>query len=198
MKKIFIASKNKGKIAEIKIYLSEFGYEIFSLLDMPDFQDIEETGNSFEENALLKAKTIFNIVKIPVLADDSGLEVDHIKGKPGIYSARYSGKNASDKSNNEKLLSELINVEFNERTARFRCVLCLYDGMSERYFEGVCEGNIINSPRGDDGFGYDPLFIPKGYSQTFAELGMDMKNKISHRGKALISLRKFLELEENM
>ncbi len=198
MKKIFIASKNKGKIAEIKIYLSEFGYEIFSLLDMPDFQDIEETGKSFEENALLKAKTIFNIVKIPVLADDSGLEVDHIKGKPGIYSARYSGKNASDKSNNEKLLSELINVEFNERTARFRCVLCLYDGVSERYFEGVCEGNIINSPRGDDGFGYDPLFIPKGYSQTFAELGMDMKNKISHRGKALISLRKFLELEENM
>ncbi len=198
MKKIFIASKNKGKINEIRSYLMGMNYEVFSLLDTPEIPDIEETGSTFEENALLKAKFVFNIVKIPVLADDSGLEVDFLKGAPGIYSARYSGENASDMNNNDKLLKELEDVDFNQRTAAFKCVMCLYDGLNERYFDGVCEGNIISYQKGEKGFGYDPLFMPKGYSMTFAELGLDIKNKMSHRGKALLSLKKFLELEEKM
>jgi XTP/dITP diphosphohydrolase len=198
MKKIFIASKNKGKISEIKTYLRGMDYEVFSFLDSPEIPDIEETGNTFEENALLKARSVFNAVRIPVLADDSGLEVDYLKGAPGIYSARYSGKNATDNDNNEKLLSELKDIEYHQRTAAFKCVICLFDGLNERYFEGVCEGSIITSKKGEKGFGYDPLFVPKGYTETFAELGIEVKNKISHRGKALLSLKKFLEMEEKM
>lgn len=198
MKKIFVASKNKGKIEEIRTFLTKLGYEIFSLLDTPHIHDVDETGNSFEDNALLKAKTIFQIVNIPVLADDSGLEVDHLNGRPGIFSARYSGKNATDKSNIDKLLQELEGVKLNERTARFKCVICLYDGVSERFFDGICEGFIITSPRGEKGFGYDPIFIPKEYTLTFSELGLDVKNQISHRGKALKSFREFLELEEKV
>ena len=193
MKKLFIASKNKGKINEIRAYLNQFGNEIFSLLDAPDIPDIDETGKTFEDNALLKAKAVYNIVKIPVLADDSGLEVDYLKGAPGIYSARYSGINASDKDNIDKLLTELNEISFNQRTARFKCVICMYDGLNEKYFDGVCEGNIITYPKGENGFGYDPLFMPKGYSLTFAELDQKIKNKKSHRGKALLSLKKFLE-----
>ncbi len=198
MKKLFIASKNKGKINEIKSYLKEFGYEIFSLLDTDHIPDVEETGSTFEENALLKARAVFDVVKIPVLSDDSGLEVDYLNGRPGIYSARYSGENAGDKSNNLKLLKELGDLEYDKRTARFKCVICMYDGISARYFDGVCEGNIISDPRGDTGFGYDPLFIPMGYSLTFGELGLEVKNRISHRGKALQSFKKYIELEENM
>ncbi|MEO8512568.1 MAG: XTP/dITP diphosphatase [Ignavibacteria bacterium] len=198
MKKIFIASKNKGKLSEIKSFLGEMEYEIFSLLDAHEMPDIEETGNSFEENALLKARSIFNIVKIPVIADDSGLEVDYLNGAPGIYSARYSGENATDKKNNDKLLKELKDIETKKRTAAFKCVICLYDGLSERFFDGVCEGIILTRPKGEKGFGYDPLFVPNGYTQTFAELGPEIKNRISHRGKALLSLEKFLKLEEKM
>ncbi len=198
MKKLFIASKNKGKINEIRAFLREMHYEVFSLLDTPDIPDIEETGKTFEENALLKAKAVFNIVKIPVLSDDSGLEVDYLKGAPGIFSARYSGINATDKDNIDKLLTELKDIDFNQRTARFKCVICLYDGIIERFFEGVCYGNILTYPKGENGFGYDPLFMPKGYSLTFAELDQNTKNKISHRGIALLSLKKFLEIEDKL
>ncbi|NOS85723.1 MAG: XTP/dITP diphosphatase [Ignavibacteria bacterium] len=197
MKKIFIASTNKGKISEIRSYLAPMGYELFSLLDNPGIPDIEETGLTFEENALIKAKAVFDVVKIPVLADDSGLEVDLLGGRPGVYSARYSGEGATDEKNVTKLLNELgDNVK--NRTARFRCVIALYDGMNERFFDGVCEGNITFHPKGKDGFGYDPVFMPIGYQQTFSELGVDVKNTISHRGKALLSLVKFLELENTM
>ena len=198
LNKIFLASKNKGKISEIKSYLNGFGLEVFSLIDTPNINDIEETGNSFEENALLKAKAVYNIVKIPVLSDDSGLEVDLLDGRPGIYSARYSGINADDKSNNEKLLAELRDSTEDRRTARFRCVLCLYDGENSRFFEGVCEGKIDFSSKGKNGFGYDPLFIPSGYSNTFGELSSEVKSSISHRAKALLSLKKYLELEKSM
>lgn len=198
MKKIFIASKNKGKISEIRSYLTGFGIEVFSMLDSHEIHDIEETGDSFEDNALLKAKAVYEIVKIPVLADDSGLEVDLLDGKPGIYSARYSGINANDNSNNEKLLAELGNSPEDRRTARFRCVLCLYDGENSRFFDGVCEGRIDFSIKGKNGFGYDPLFIPSGYSNTFGELSNEVKSRISHRAKALLSLKKYLELEKSM
>lgn len=198
MKKIFIASKNKGKIEEIRSYLTGFGFEIFSLLDSPEIPDVAETGSSFEENALLKAKAVYDVVKIPVLADDSGLEVDALGGSPGIFSARFSGVGANDEKNNFKLLNELENVPAEKRTARFICVLVLYDGVNIRYFEGTCEGNIAFSPGGSNGFGYDPLFIPAGYEQSFGELGNSVKSKISHRAKALLSLKKFLDLEKSM
>lgn len=198
MKKIFVASKNKGKISEIKSYLSPLGFEIFSLLDTPGIPEIEETGTTFEENAKIKAKAVFDIIKIPVLADDSGLEVDLLEGRPGVFSARYSGIGANDEKNNTKLLAELGETELNKRTARFKCVIVMHDGLNNRVFEGECEGIIIFQPRGNRGFGYDPLFMPVGYTKTFAELGNDIKNEISHRGKALKSLVKFLELENTM
>jgi XTP/dITP diphosphohydrolase len=198
MKKIFIASKNSGKIKEIKAYLSELGFEIFSLLDISGFNDIAETGKTFEENAFIKAKALFDIVKLPVLADDSGLEVDALSGAPGIYSARYAGPGASDFDNIRKLLEELKDVQPDSRTARFKCILVLYDGISKRSFEGACEGRIIDSTRGDEGFGYDPVFVPNGYEKTFAELGVNVKNKLSHRAKALKSLLDFLKMERSV
>ena len=198
MNKIFIASKNNGKIEEIKFFLENFNFEIFSYLDYPNIPDVEETGKTFEENAVLKAKTIYRTVNIPVLADDSGLEVDILNGAPGVFSARYSGNNASDSENNEKLLNELQGMELNNRSARFKCVIVYYDGVSEKVFEGICDGHIAYQPSGDKGFGYDPLFIPAGFKESFADLGPEVKNKISHRAKALFSFRKFLDLERNM
>ena len=198
MNKLFIASKNKGKINEIKSVLSGLGIEFFSLLDTPDIPDIEETGTTFEENASIKAQSVFDIVKIPVLADDSGLAVEYLNGSPGIYSARYAGENASDFDNCSKLLSELENAAYDERKASFICVIIMYDGINKRVFEGTCGGHIITYLRGENGFGYDPLFIPDNYSKTFAELDLDTKNNISHRGKALASLKKFLELENQI
>ncbi len=198
IRKFFIASKNSGKIKEIRSILEGTGCELFSLLDTPHIPDIEETGSTFEENAFLKAKAVFDIVKIPVLADDSGLEVDFLNGAPGIYSARFSGPGANDEKNNQKLLAELEDVEFSRRTARFRCVIAMYDGVSERSFAGTCEGHIITYKKGSNGFGYDPVFMPNGYNQTFAELSDAVKNRISHRARALNSLRDFLVLEQKM
>ncbi len=198
MKKIFVATKNEGKVKEIRSYLAPMGYEIFSLIDVPEFPEIEETGSTFEDNALIKAKALFDLVKIPVIADDSGLEVDLLNSRPGVYSARFSGDDATDEKNNAKLLEELGDSGLNERTAIFRCVIALYDGLSVRYFEGTCEGNIAFQFKGTNGFGYDPLFVPRGYTQTFAELDVEIKNRISHRGKALQSLVKYLELENTM
>ena len=147
---------------------------------------------------MIKAKAVFDVVKIPVLADDSGLEVDLLEGRPGVFSARYSGAGANDEKNNAKLLTELGETELNKRTAKFKCVIAMYDGLNTRVFDGECEGIIIFQPRGNWGFGYDPLFMPNGYTKTFAELGNDIKNEISHRGKALKSLLKFLDLENTM
>lgn len=192
MNKIFIATKNKGKVKEIISVLGGTGIGFSSLVDNPEIPDIPETGSTFEENAFIKAKAVYEIVKIPVLADDSGLEVDYLNGAPGVYSARYSGEGATDKKNCDKLLKELEGVESKDRTARFKCVLVLFDGESKRVFEGTCEGIIATSPKGDGGFGYDPLFKPVGYTETFGELGQDIKNKISHRGKALAALKQSL------
>jgi XTP/dITP diphosphohydrolase len=198
MNKLFIASKNKGKINEIRSVLSGLGIEFFSLLDTPDIPDIEETGTTFEENASIKAQAVFEIVKIPVLADDSGLAVEYLNGAPGVYSARYAGENASDSDNCSKLLNEMERAAYNERKASFICVIILFDGENKRVFEGACNGHIITYLRGENGFGYDPLFVPDNYSKTFAELDLDTKNKISHRGKALASVKKFLELENEI
>lgn len=195
MKKIFIASKNRGKIREIKSVLGNSGIEFLSLYDKPEIPDIAETGSTFRDNALLKAKAVYDIVKIPVIADDSGLEVDYLKGAPGVHSARYAGENASDLQNCEKLLKEMDMTGFPLRTARFKCVIILYDGKEENCFEGECEGYIITELRGKDGFGYDPLFMPAGYAKTFSELEPAVKNDISHRGIALKKLMRFINSE---
>jgi len=191
MKKLIIASQNKGKIREISRYLESAKLEIVS----PDenFGEIEENGSTFEENAVHKAKETFARLGIMALADDSGLEVDHLKGRPGVYSARYAGENATYLDNCLKLLEELKGVPLERRTARFRCILALYDGKSSKIFDGVTEGHILEAMRGNEGFGYDPLFLPKGFTRTYAELDLATKNLISHRGKALKKAREYLK-----
>ncbi|MCI0450050.1 MAG: XTP/dITP diphosphatase [Chlorobi bacterium] len=190
--KIFIASRNKGKIKEIKNYLDGLDISFSSLLDTPRIENIEETGKTFEENALIKGRSVYNEVKIPVLADDSGLEVDCLKGEPGILSARYAGKNSDDKKNCEKLLKNLEEVTGAGRSAKFKCILVYLDEGGPKYFEGVCKGIIIEETRGQNGFGYDPIFVPDGFSKTFAELDFETKSRISHRGIALKKLREYL------
>lgn len=194
MDKLYIATKNKGKVKEIQFVLKDTGIEVLSLADAPEIPDIPETGSTFEENAFIKAKAVYDIIHAPVLADDSGLEVDHLNGAPGIFSARYAGEHASDSNNCTKLLTVMNDVE--NRGAGFKCVLVLYDGNSKHVFNGVCRGSINHEPKGENGFGYDPLFIPEGYTQTFAELDAVTKNSVSHRGKALIKLKQFLSAEK--
>jgi XTP/dITP diphosphohydrolase len=195
--KIIVATKNAGKLKEIKEFLSDSGIDLLSLADFPEMQDIPETGGTFEENAWIKAKTVYDRVQVctPVciLADDSGLEVDYLNGRPGVHSARYAGEHATDSDNRQKLLRELKHVAPHNRDARFVCVIVLYDGTRKHVFKGVCEGMIADAPRGENGFGYDPLFIPEGSAQTFAELDSETKNKISHRGKALAELKEYLQ-----
>jgi XTP/dITP diphosphohydrolase len=196
MYKLFIASYNPGKVREIRECLAGLNIELFSLLDAGHVDEIEENGKSFEENAFIKAKAVYDLVKTDVIADDSGLEVDFLNGAPGIQSARYSGKDATDEGNCRKLLDELAVVkDNNSRSAQFKCVIVLYDGASSRSFEGICRGRINNKQKGSGGFGYDPLFIPDGFDKTFAELDAETKNRISHRGKALKSLAEFLKME---
>lgn len=195
MNELFLASRNSGKVMEVKAFIKgiDTNIKLRSLLDTPEIPDIEETGKTFEENAVLKAKSIYDILHIPVIADDSGLAVDHLQGKPGVYSARYSGKNASDEDNCRKLLEELKDVKAGNRSAEFICVIVLYKDNKAEVFQGECPGRIGFAACGNGGFGYDPLFIPDGYAETFAELPLAVKNKISHRGKALEKLRIALE-----
>ncbi len=191
MKKLILATKNKGKVREITEYFKDSEFEITGLED--SFPDIDETGTTFEENATLKAEQVYNQLKILTLADDSGLEVDYLVGEPGVYSARFAGENATDLDNCKKLLEEMGDAEDEDRAARFKCVMVLYDGTEKHVFEGVCEGKIISEMRGNDGFGYDPLFVPNGYTQTYAELDLGTKNTISHRGKALKLVKDYLQ-----
>jgi XTP/dITP diphosphohydrolase len=190
--KILIATSNKGKALEIKQILSGLPFTITSLSDLrKPVPEIKETGLTFYDNAFIKADWVFdNKPGVWTLADDSGLEVDFLDGAPGVWSARYAHEYASSQENNKKLLHELKNCPKELRTARFRCVIVLRISESETWsFEGVCEGRIAFEPQGTHGFGYDPLFIPDGFDCTFAELGDEQKNRISHRGKALENLK---------
>lgn len=194
MKQFVIASRNEGKIKEIRNALHGLDIELKTLADFPDIPDVEEDGKTFEENAVKKARTIFEHTKITTIADDSGLEVVYLKYEPGVHSKRFSGENATDVQNNEKLLKELGGLDIADRKARFRCVITMYNPfINELTFEGKCEGYVIEEPKGENGFGYDPLFVPEGYHKTFAELDLVTKNKISHRGRALSNLREYLE-----
>ena len=180
---IVLATKNKGKLREFRSILAGAYDDILSLADFDNIPDIEETGLSFRENALIKAKTTSDFLGMDAIGDDSGLVVDALGGAPGIYSARYAGEGSSDNKNNEKLLSELKGKK--NRNARFVCciALVLADGTQE-FFEGECHGQIIQEKKGQSGFGYDPVFYVSQYGKTLAELGPDIKNRISHRAIA--------------
>jgi len=194
MRQIVIASKNPGKIKEIKNFLHGLEIDCYSLADFTDIPPIIEDGRTFEDNALKKAKIVFDHIKITTVADDSGLEVPYLHNQPGVHSSRYAGENATDLQNCEKLLDELKGIDIDQRSARFRCIMILHNSLyNNMIFEGKCRGYVIEEMKGENGFGYDPLFVPEGYNKTFAELDLVTKNKISHRGKALTCLRTFLE-----
>jgi len=187
---IVLATKNKGKIDEIKRMLRSLNISFFSLYDFPDYKVEEETGNSFMENAVKKAERVSLYTGRIALGDDSGLEVDYLEKRPGIHSARYGGIGLSDEKRNEKLLKELEGVPPELRGASFRCALALIfpDGMKE-LVEGECRGMISLEPSGKNGFGYDPIFLIPDLGKTIAELSPQMKDKISHRGRAIMELR---------
>ncbi|MTW84228.1 XTP/dITP diphosphatase [Virgibacillus dakarensis] len=194
MKQLIIATKNQGKAKEFNVFFGQFHINAISLLDLSEtIPDIEETGTTFEENAAIKAETIANRMKIPVLADDSGLMIDALDGRPGVYSARYAGEPKSDEANIMKVLGELEGIPAEQRHARFVCVLAIAIPEQETtYYKGFCEGSITIQPRGTHGFGYDPVFIPDGYTKTMAELAPAEKNNISHRKNAISRLEKDL------
>lgn len=186
MKEILIATKNKGKIKEFSDLFAEKGLKVTSLLDFPNIEDINETGSTFIENAKIKAETISNQFNKIVVADDSGLCVDALGGRPGVFSARYAGEKKNDEENLQKVLTEMEGVPFEKRTARFHCVLAVAIPNEEtRIFDGTCEGYITEKPVGENGFGYDPIFYPLDQKQTMAQLTSDEKNKISHRANAM-------------
>ncbi len=196
MRQLILASRNTGKILEFKRMLEESAsdIEVLSLLDFPEFPDVEETGTTLQENSRLKAVQITELTGKPCLADDSGIFIDALGGDPGIYSARWSGVHGDDLANNAKVLRQIHELEVSgpvTRSAQFRCVVALsfpstHPRSGEVHFEsGEMRGEIIDTPRGDHGFGYDPIFVPDGYTQTSAQLRAQEKDRISHRGQAM-------------
>ena len=185
MKELVLASGNKGKMAEFQRLLEGLDVQIHSMKEYPEIGEIVEDGSTFAENALIKARAVCKATGKPAMADDSGLAVDALNGAPGIYSARFAGEQRSDADNNAKVLQLLEGVEDSKRTARFFCVIAIVlpDGR-EYTAEGTCEGTILHALQGEGGFGYDPLFYVESLDKTFAELTMEEKNRISHRGHA--------------
>ena len=190
--KIVLATHNHDKEIELKHSLRGLDIEICSLSEYPDIGEIYETGATLLENSLLKANTVHDLTGLPVIADDTGLEVDALDGAPGVYSARFSGVNATYEDNVNKLLSVMEDVSDDMRSARFRTVISFVDEVQELWTEGFIEGRITRDSRGNMGFGYDPIFYIPRLEKTFAELSTAEKNKISHRGLALQKLRKIL------
>ncbi|MEW5767322.1 MAG: XTP/dITP diphosphatase [bacterium] len=183
---IVIASGNQGKIEEIKDILKDWRVKILSLRDYPDMAPIVEDGRTFEENAVKKAETVCRFTGKIALADDSGLEVDALNGAPGVMSARYAGEGATKEALNKKLLKAMEDVPEQKRTARFRCVMAIAQpDRQTQVVSGKCEGIIAHAMRGDYGFGYDPVFVVPSFGKTMAELGGEIKNRISHRALAL-------------
>ena len=189
--KIVLATNNPNKIREVKEILNGFGIEILTLKDLGIEIEIEEDQDTFEGNARKKAHTIFNLTKLPTIADDSGLMVDQLNGAPGVYSSRYAGEEHNYEKNNQKLLQELRDKPKPHR-AKFICVINFKSETDDQLFVGEVEGEIVDFPRGTNGFGYDPLFKPDGFDVTYAELPSEIKNKISHRYKALLKFRDYL------
>ena len=188
MNKLILATHNDHKAQEFRDILPQ--YFMQTLADLGHYEEIEETAKDLEGNSFLKAETIFKRYGYVVISDDSGLEVDVLNGAPGVHSARYAGEPRNDQRNTEKLLDELQGTS--NRKAQFRTVITLMNKENNFQFEGIVNGTIAKSPRGEAGFGYDPVFMPEGYHQTFSELAADVKNKISHRANAIEKLLHFL------
>ena len=193
MDKIVFATTNAGKIKEIKEILADFDVEVASMKEMNITADIEENGATFEENSLIKARAVSKLTGLPALADDSGLEVDYLNGEPGIYSARYLGRDTDYDYKNNYIINKLKEAKGEERSARFVCVISLVlpDGR-EFVKKGVMEGRIGYEIKGENGFGYDPIFYLPEYGKTSAEISAEEKNKISHRGKALSAMKELI------
>lgn len=188
---LILATGNPAKVKELNALLKGEGWEVQSLKDVAGDVTIDETGNTLDENAIIKARFVHELTGLPALADDTGLEVNALGGRPGVHSARFAGTEANDAQNREKLLAELSHItDPAQRIARFRTVLAYIVNDEVRLYDGVCNGMILNEERGSGGFGYDPLFLPDGKDKSFAEMNSDEKNRISHRGRAL---QKFLD-----
>ena len=193
MEKIILASNNKNKLNEITEKVKGLDLKIISQSEEGYDIEVEETGKTFEENAILKAEAIYKISNMPVIAEDSGLEIDSLNGEPGVYTGRYAGENATSQDKIEKVLNLMENIEESKRTARFKCVICYIDKEGEKHiFEGSCEGKITYEPYGTAGFDYDPIFLYD--TRTFAQMTSEEKNKISHRGKAVNELVEYLQM----
>lgn len=197
---LLLGTRNPGKIYEIQLIIGDLGIEFHSLQEFPDVEVAEENDSTYAANAILKAHFYARATGMLALADDSGLEVEALGGAPGVLSARYAGEHATDADRRNLLLSELEKTRVQNSTpsqnrrARFVCAIAIArpDGEVINLCEGTCSGTITRAPRGESGFGYDPLFIPDGYDQTFGELSDEIKNRISHRARALLKLREFL------
>lgn len=197
MKEVLIATKNPGKAKEFEAIFAARGVQVLTLLDFPDAPDVEETGTTFAENAILKAETISQKLGKAVIGDDSGLIIDALDGRPGIFSARYAGERKNDEENIDKVLSELNGVPEEKRTARFFCALAMaVPGKETITVEGACEGRILEERRGTNGFGYDPVFYLPELERSMAELSKEEKNSISHRANALKALERVLDTAE--
>jgi non-canonical purine NTP pyrophosphatase (RdgB/HAM1 family) len=195
--KLLIATYNLHKVREIKEILDKEYPEKFKVLTPDDvlekYIEVEEIGTTLEENAFLKSSEFYKLTKLPSIADDTGLEIEALNGEPGVNSARYSGVHGNDAENRKRVLKLMKEVPKEKRKARFRTVICYVDGEQIEFIEGICAGRIINDERGSNGFGYDSLFIPEGFDKTFAEMAPEQKNSLSHRGKAIRNLVKFLK-----
>jgi len=190
--KLVLATHNLDKQKEMNSILSSLGILIVGLDEFPQIRDIEETGTTLLENAYIKARTIYELTGLPSLADDTGLEVDSLGGAPGVYSARYAGKNPSYEENCNKLILNLKGYPKEKRVASFKTVIAFVDGEMEHHTEGVVKGLILEKYKGVDGFGYDPIFQPEFQNLTYAEMDREEKNRISHRFKALDKIKEFL------
>lgn len=191
--KLLVATGNQDKLREMKAVLNGIPVQILSIGEFPDLPEVEESGATLVENAVQKAREIHDRTGYPALADDTGLEVEALAGKPGVYSSRYAGENASYSENVRKLLEEMKGLPEPQRRARFRTVIAFVNGNHVITTEGIQEGIILSQQRGNNGFGYDPVFYVPEYGQTFAEMPTELKNQISHRGKALRKMRQTLE-----
>jgi XTP/dITP diphosphohydrolase len=190
-KKIIFASKNEGKVKEVRHILNGINSEILSLNDVGYTDEIQETDDTFEENAKIKAEVVYQKFKMPTIADDSGIVALQLGNEPGVLSARYAGENATDEENNKKLLKRLSSLP-EPHKGKFICAAVYYFGADFIVAMGEIVGSIIKEPRGTNGFGYDPLFLPDGYDKTTAELPPEIKNKISHRFRAFNQLKVYL------
>ena len=193
MKQLLLATRNKDKVSELHSLLVDADCQLLTLDEFPQIGETVEDGETLEENAVKKARQSFQVANIPTIADDSGLEVYYLNNEPGVYSSRYAGSGATYSDNCKKLLEKLRGVPPRRRAARFRCVIAFMptDGVVQAV-EGICQGVITETPRGENGFGYDPIFLPNGYSETLAEMDRALKNTLSHRGKAIQNIRPIL------